>query len=204
MEEIKTSHDLSGKRFGHLTAIEPVRAYERSGKKIIRWRCVCDCGNEIFAPPWKLEHGRYKSCGCSKQEYIVKGRIASGRDTGGESNTRLYNVWKGMLTRCYSPKHKGYKDYGGRGITVCQEWKESYETFKWWAILTGYDETAKRGQCTLDRVNNDGNYCPENCRWATMSEQNRNKRKKADIDEQRRVFAERMNAVKLSVIPREI
>lgn len=96
--------------------------------------------------------------------------------THGQSNTRLYRVWKGMRERCYSKNHIGYKFYGGRGITVCEEWKNSYETFRDWALENGYDETALFGECTLDRIDANGNYEPKNCRFVNIEKQNRNKR----------------------------
>ena len=96
--------------------------------------------------------------------------------THGESKTRLYRVWKGMRERCQNPNHESYHNYGGRGISVCEEWEKDFLAFKSWAIENGYDENAKTGECTLDRIDVDGNYCPNNCRFISASEQAKNKR----------------------------
>lgn len=100
----------------------------------------------------------------------------------GESKTRLYRVWKGMRERCQNHNHIAYPDYGGRGISVCEEWDKDYLAFKEWAIKNGYDETAKRNVCTLDRIDVNGNYCPENCRFADALEQSLNKRTTVKIN----------------------
>lgn len=92
------------------------------------------------------------------------------------SKDRLYQLWIGMKMRCYNPSNDSYKNYGGRGIQVCDEWKDDYESFKEWAMSSGYDVGAERGQCTIERINLNDNYCPENCTWKTMKEQNNNKR----------------------------
>lgn len=94
----------------------------------------------------------------------------------GESHTRLYAIWKSMRQRCQNEHHHAYENYGGRGIKVCREW-QVYESFRSWAMSTGYNESAPRGALTLDRINNDGNYEPSNCKWSDMTQQANNRRK---------------------------
>lgn len=94
----------------------------------------------------------------------------------GMSNTRLYSIWNSMKGRCFNPADRNYKWYGARGITVCPEWRQDFFAFYTWAVKNGYQPNAPRGVCTLDRIDPDGDYCPENCRWITIQEQERNKR----------------------------
>ena len=95
----------------------------------------------------------------------------------GKTNTRLFNVWRGMKRRCHSTSDKNYDIYGGRGIAVCDEWRNNFQAFYDWAMANGYDENAPTGQCTIDRVDNDKGYSPDNCRWVDMKVQNNNKHK---------------------------
>lgn len=155
--------DLTGKRFGRLIVLE--RA-ENDNQKKPQWRCECDCGNQTVVRANALRRGTIVSCGCYVKEI---------HKTHGDSGSRLYAVWHDMKARCFNPNHVFYSDYGGRGITVCEEWL-SFDTFREWAISTGYDSNAEKWTCTLDRIDNSVGYCPENCRWVDMKMQGRNKR----------------------------
>ena len=133
--------------------------------------CECDCGNTTTIEPTFWEQGTVKSCGCMHKELLRESNI-----THGFSKDRLYSVWNGVRERCLNPKNPNYRNYGGRGIEICPEWLNDFEEFRIWSLSTGYDYEAPRGECTLDRIDVNGNYEPSNCRWITIQEQNKNKR----------------------------
>lgn len=160
--------DLTGKKFGRLLVLERCENHiQPNGQIKVQWLCKCDCGKKIKVQGSNIKSGHTVSCGCfDKERKIIHG----------EWGTRLYCVWAGIKSRCYNKKNKQYKDYGGRGIVMCDEWKNSYQTFCDWSIKNGYEKKAKRGYCTIDRIDNNGNYFPNNCKWVSMHIQSRHKR----------------------------
>lgn len=148
--------DFTGKRVGRLIAID--RA-DLGKHREVRWRCVCDCGNECIVRTQVLRTRKNPSCGCWK--------ITHGESVGLKTSSE-YNSWRSMKQRCNDPNHEHYDRYGGRGITVCEAWSQSFETF-----LAYVGRKPAHGY-SIDRIDNDGNYEPGNVRWATKKEQARN------------------------------
>lgn len=155
--------EIIGQKFGKWTVVE-FTGHDKN--RSLLFKCRCECGAEQNVRHSNLIRGistQCKSCASTKHGYRY---------------TRLYGVWKDMRRRCYNPNSREYEWYGALGVTVCDEWKTDFASFHDWAYSTGYNENAKKGECTLDRIDSTGNYCPENCRWTTAWIQSVNQRKR--------------------------
>lgn len=159
--------NLLGMRFGRLTVIERTENNQR-GQSC--WKCHCDCGNETVVVASDLKKGHTKSCGCSRSESKFK---------HGMAHTKISHIWRAIKDRCSNPNNKRYKHYGGRGITICDEWRNDFLAF--YNYVSKLEHYGEEGY-SLDRINNDGNYEPDNLRWADAKTQNHNTRKNVFIE----------------------
>lgn len=157
--------DLLGRSFGRLVVIS--QAESKYGKS--RWLCRCECGATTVVVGSDLVSGHTQSCGCLGREAGARNGSASAKHRLGQS--RLYHIWQSMKQRCSNPRHKSYHSYGGRGISVCDAWLDDFLRFRSWALANGHQK-----DLTLDRIDNDGNYEPGNCRWVTWAGQATNRR----------------------------
>lgn len=157
--------DLIGKKFGRLTVVERLENNSRGGTV---WKCRCDCGNTKIADGERLRIGKVKSCGC-----LVLEVSATNYYKHGMTHTRIHNIWKTMKHRCECDGISNYSDYGGRGITICDEWtgENGFQNFYDWSMKNGYADNL-----SIDRIDNDKGYSPDNCRWTTQKVQANNKR----------------------------
>lgn len=153
-------YDITGNKYGYLTVIE--RDTKTVGERNSKWICKCKCGNLSIVTYGDLKYGHTTSCGCKKYE--------SHNKRHGMTNTRIYRIWSNMKKRCNNPNFAEWEQYGGRGISVCDEWKNNFEIFYEWAISNGYSD-----DLTLERIDVEKNYEPSNCKWIKLNEQQRNK-----------------------------
>lgn len=170
--------NLIGKKFGKLLVVS--QADYKIQNKIVYF-CKCECGNETFVKSCNLTRTTKptRSCGCIRNDLNKTRSI-----THNKRHTKIYNIWSNMKQRCYNKNNKMYKYYGGRGIGVCEEWKNNFFAFYSWAVENGYENhLEKYGEknTTIDRINNNGNYEPNNCRWATQLQQANNRRKRRTV-----------------------
>ena len=159
--------DITGQKFGSLTAIK--FCYKKNNRYF--WLFKCACGNEKIINKANVISGLTQSCGCYFKKIIKKCN-----KTHGLSNTRIFSIWLGIKNRCCNINEPAYKNYGGRGITICKEWENDFKTFYDWSMANGYQDNL-----TIDRINNNGNYEPSNCRWADKKIQANNQRNTVKI-----------------------
>lgn len=156
--------DITGKKYKMLIAIE----FDHMQGERAYWKFQCDCGNIIVARADAVKFGKIHSCGCYQRKLLDEGGYTK---THGMTHSIIYDRWQGMIDRCYRKTDKAYYNYGARGICVCDEWRHVFQNFYDWAMKNGYSD-----ELTLDRIDVNGNYCPENCRFISVKEQCRNKR----------------------------
>lgn len=154
--------NIIGKRFNRLKVIQFIKSKPKN-----KWLCQCDCGNTAISTGYKLKSGHTKSCGCIRTEKF-KSRVTKHGISA--SHPKIYHAYMDMMARCYNPDLKNFHRYGGRGIMVCEEWKTNLESFLNWSLQNGFEENL-----SLDRIQNDGNYEPNNCRWIPQLKQAQNR-----------------------------
>ena len=178
---MKESESFPGKRVGRLTLIKkvwlPSGRYTRGG-----WLCKCDCGNLTRVRTDYLGKGVTISCGCYNKDHNYANsnhklhqKYSTSDSQPHSKYTKLYNAWSHIKRRCYSPNDREYSCYGGRGIKMCDEWKDTYQSFKNWSLSHGFHQTTNPHDMTIDRIDVNDNYEPSNCRWVNMLIQNHNR-----------------------------
>lgn len=151
-----------GSKYGRLTVVDFVHKAPKW-----YWKCVCDCGGIVIAQPCVIKSGHTASCGCLQRENAKVSNLKHGQST-----TRLYRIYNGMKNRCYNEKQDNYSNYGGRGVSICEEWIKSFDNFYTWSLSNGYADNL-----SIDRIDNSKNYSPDNCRWVSRLAQNENTRR---------------------------
>ncbi|MDQ0492767.1 hypothetical protein [Paenibacillus brasilensis] len=166
--------NLIGETFSRLKVVGKVLV-PKNGRDRVYWDCLCECGEKALVRTDSLTKGLVKSCGCLKKEQDMKNLTAN--HSHKSSKTRLYQIWSGMKKRCYNPGDSSYERYGARGIKVCESWREDFGSFKVWALANAYSD-----DLTIERIDNEKCYTPENCKWAGNKEQSRNRRSNIKVD----------------------
>jgi hypothetical protein len=171
--------DITGQKFGKLTAIKRTKKSDKTGN--IYWYCECECGGNIITQGRNLRKGLVSSCGCVQKENARKMNFKHGMSRG-----RIYEILCAMKSRCYCKNDENYKRYGERGIEICDEWRNEngFKNFYEWSIANGY-----QNNLTIDRIDVDGNYCPENCRWVTQKQQMQNTRRNRYINYEGKIYS---------------
>ena len=160
--------DIIGMKFGRLTVVK-LHHVKQLKRRFYYYLCKCDCGNDYIVLKSALLNGSTRSCGCYNTEIRIQ--QCKKRAKHNLTNTRLHRIWEKMHGRCFCPTSQDYTNYGGRGITICEEWKNDFKAFYDWAMANGYKDNL-----TIDRINVNGNYEPSNCRWVGAKVQQRNRR----------------------------